>query len=171
MQPNYNITFMKKLFTVQTALIVILLLTAGWLWSRVSTLEDSLAELQQPDLYSVMNNMQQQTHKLYYAIEAENAELTDFYLHELEEAAEELIDANLYYHDQPVGMLTETMLEPVIEDLEETLDAGHWEQLREKRAILVGACNNCHGTTGYGTIRITEKGEVNPFNQNFDVLE
>ncbi len=158
---------MKKVVTVQTLLIILLLGAGGWLWCRVSDLEKSLEEVRQPDLYSVMNNMQDQAHKLYYAIEAENSELTDFYLHELEEAAEDLIDANLFYHGQPVGMLTQSMLVPVVESMEDLLDDGYWDRLREKRTVLVGACNDCHGATGFKAIRITERGEVNPYNQDF----
>ncbi|MFO8029795.1 MAG: hypothetical protein R6U28_08030 [Cyclonatronaceae bacterium] len=158
---------MKKLVIVQTLLLVVVLIAAGWLWSRVADLENSLDEAEQVDVYSVMNNMQGQLHKLYYSIEAGNEALSDFYLHELEESAENLIEANVVYHEQPVGMLTRTMLEPVIEELEDDLDNGYWDRLREKRTVLTGACNDCHGATGYEEIVITERGEANPFNQDF----
>ena len=154
---------------IQMILIVLLIIAAGWLMLRVSSLEDTVAELEEPDLYTVMSNMQNQAHKLYFAIESENSELTDFYLHELEEAAEELIEANLVYADQPVGMLTQSMLLPVIEEMEDLLDDGYWDRLREKRTVLTRACNDCHGATGFPSIIITERGEVNPFNQDFRV--
>ncbi len=158
---------MGKNQIVLTLLVVLLAGVSGWLWSRVTGLEKALQEAGQPDLYMVMNSMQAQQHKLYYAIEAENADLTDFYLHELEEASEDLIDADLHYDGYPVGRLTESMLIPVIEGMEDDLDQGHWDRLREKRTVLAGTCNSCHAATDHGYIRITERGEVNPFNQDF----
>ncbi len=162
---------MKKITVLQTLLIVVLLILSGWLWSRISGLEktmtEALEELGEPDLYTVMSQMQTQLHKLNYAIEAEHADLVDFYLHELEEAAEDLIESNLFYGGQPVGLLTESMLEPVIDTMEDLLEGGYWEQLREKQMVLVRACNDCHRATGYGSIIVTEKAGVNPFNQEF----
>ena len=162
---------MKQYINLSSLLIIILLVAGIFLWMRVSTLEDHIAELKEPSLYTTMNNMQNQTHKLYYAIESENPELTDFYLHELEEAAEDLIEADLFYHDQPVGRLTESMLEPVIDEMEDHLDNLQWERLRDKRRVLIGACNDCHGATGHDEIIMTERGAVNPFNQDFDTKE
>ncbi len=158
---------MKNFTVLLTIILIVLAAMTGWLWSRVGELEKSLDDAREVDLYTVMNNMQDQAHKLYYSVEEENAELTDFYLHELEESAEDLIEANVFYHGQPVGMLTRTMLLPVIEEMEGDLEDGYWDQLREKRSVLVRACNDCHGATGYGAIVITERGIVNPYNQDF----
>ncbi len=149
------------------ALCAILVIFSGFLWMKVTQLENQLSELRKPALYDTMTLMQTVVHKISYAIDHENAELLDFYIHELEEAAEELVEANLVYHDQPVGQLTESMLEPAIDDLEEVLESGDWERVRQRNRVMIQACNSCHAATGYPAIVITERAERNPFNQDF----
>jgi len=114
-----------------------------------------------------MTTMQAVVHKISYAIANENEALLDFYIHELEEATEEIIEVNLVYHDQPVGQLTETMLEPTIEELEDAVESGDWDRVQERNQVMIQACNNCHNSTDYPEIVVPEKGELNPFNQDF----
>jgi hypothetical protein len=149
-------------------LIFIVLIVSVYLWNRITILEQKIDELSQPSLYLVMNQMQDQVHKLSYAIEAENAELADFYLHELEEGAEALISANVMYHGEPIGELTKTMLLPYIEYLEEAADEQRWGDARNRFSALVNSCNSCHSATGYPSIVVTERGTVNPYNQDFN---
>lgn len=149
------------------AICVFLVILTGFLWVKMNNLERQVSELQEPSLYETMTTMQSVVHKISYAIDNENVALLDFYIHELEEAAEELIEANLVYHDQPVGQLTEAMLEPTIEDLEDAVEAGNWDRVRERNQVMIQACNNCHTSTDYPEIVVTEKGELNPFNQDF----
>lgn len=149
------------------AICVFLVILSGFLWVKITNLEHQVSELQEPSLYETMTTMQAVVHKISYAIENENEALLDFYIHELEEATEEIIEANLVYHDQPVGQLTETMLEPTIEELEDAVESGDWSRVQERNQVMIQACNNCHNSTGYPEIVVTEKGEVNPFNQDF----
>jgi len=149
------------------ALCVFLIILSGFLWVKMTTLENQVSELQKPSLYETMTLMQSVVHKISYAIDNENVELIDFYIHELEEATEEIIEAELVYHDQPVGQLTETMLEPTIEELEDAIESGDWDRVQDRNQVMIQACNNCHTSTGYSEVKITEKGESNPFNQDF----
>ncbi len=155
---------MNKALTAITIFVVII---SGILWVKVTNLENQIEDLQKPSLYDTMTVMQTVVHKIAYAIDNENGELLDFYIHELEEAAEDLIEADLVYHDQPVGQLTATMLEPTIEDLEDALEDGDWDRVRERNQVVIQACNNCHVSTGYPSILVTERAEVNPYNQDF----
>ncbi|MDZ7758060.1 hypothetical protein [Rhodohalobacter sp.] len=131
------------------ALCVFLIILSGFLWVKMTTLENQVKELQKPSLYETMTLMQSVVHKISYAIDNENGELLDFYIHELEEATEEIIEANLVYHDQPVGQLTEKMLEPTIEVLEDAVESGDWDRVQERNQVMIRACNNCHTSTGY----------------------
>lgn len=113
--------------------------------------------------------MQLYTHKLLLSVQAGNAELADFYLHELEETTEDVIEHIKEYDGFPVSELTATMLMPVIEDLEDALDAGDWDEIRAKARILVDSCNACHAATEHGYIYIPFDVTTNPFLQDFNV--
>lgn len=152
-------------------LCVFLTILTGWLWLKVGDLEQRVAESEKPGLYEVMTQMQTIIHKISYAIEFENKDLLDFYIHELEELSEELIDADLYYHEHPVGQLTQTMLYPAIENLEEAMKSGDWPDVQAKNMILVQSCNTCHITTGYESLIIQERAGANPFNQDFSTKD
>ncbi len=149
------------------AITIFLVILSGILWVKVANLENQVEDLNKPSLYDTMTVMQTVVHKIAYAIDNENSELLDFYIHELEEAAEDLIEADLVYHDQPVGQLTATMLEPTIEDLEDAVEAGDWDRVRDRNQVVLQACNNCHVSTGYPSIVVKERAEVNPYNQDF----
>ena len=151
------------------AFCAFLIIVTGFLWVKVNTLESQVTELKKPGLYESMTMMQTIIHKISYAIEHENSDLLDFYIHELEELTEDLIEAEMVYHGEEVSILTETMLEPVIEDLEDALESGDWERIREKNQVVIRACNNCHVSTGYPSIIVTERAESNPYNQDFSI--
>jgi cytochrome c553 len=122
----------------------------------------------EPGLVVMMSRLQTYTHKLQLSLAASNAELADFYLHEIEEAAEYVIDHLPLYRDFPVGQLTREMLLPAIETLEDAVDSRDWAQSRIAQAELLQACNACHAATGKGYIRIVPA-EGNPFAQDFSV--
>lgn len=158
---------MKKATVIQYFVILILLIVTVSLWQQLNRLDNKLQQAEEPDLYMTMAFMQNHVNKFIYSLDNENIELADFYLHELEQGAESLVKANLVYDGQPVGDLTAAMLVPVLENVADAVDSGNVEHVREKAILLVQACNNCHISTGFGEIRITERSEMNPFNQDF----
>jgi hypothetical protein len=120
------------------------------------------------DLVGAMASLQRWTDKLGRAGAAGNWPLADFYLHEMEEATEELAEAGVIYHEQPVSQLTGVMLKPAVESLEEAVKAKDAELFRTRYTTLVQTCNVCHSATGYGFIRVTEPVlSFNPWNQDF----
>lgn len=124
----------------------------------------------EPGLAVLMERMQTYTHKLQLSVEARNAPLAHFYLHELEETSEFVADTIEHYHDYPVGALVREMLLPRIEQLEDVVDAADWPAGDSGLTDLIGACNACHVATGHGQIRITPA-DSNPFAQDFAVSE
>ncbi|ALO47621.1 hypothetical protein [Pseudohongiella spirulinae] len=120
-----------------------------------------------PGLAVQMKDMQYWTHKLALSIEAGNLELIDFYHHELEEAVEDLIDSVESYDGFPIAELTESMLEPALETLEDRLDEENLQGMRTAFAGVVQSCNSCHQVTEHGFIRIGDGFGNNPFNQIF----
>jgi hypothetical protein len=122
----------------------------------------------EPGLAILMERMQTYTHKLQLSVAARNAPLAGFYLHELEETAEYVIEHVESYDDKPVGQLTEQMLMPAVEALEEAVDDADWAAGDQRFGALLEACNSCHVASGHGEIRIAPA-SGNPFAQDFAV--
>jgi hypothetical protein len=123
-----------------------------------------------PGLAMLMERMQTYTHKLQLSVEARNEGLAHFYLHELEETAEYVAENIPHYDDYPVGPLVREMLLPMIEDLEDAVEAGEWTAADTRFADMLRACNACHVATHHGYVRIAPA-TGNPFAQDFSVAE
>jgi hypothetical protein len=124
----------------------------------------------EPGLVVLMERLQTYAHKLQLSVEARNAPLAGFYIHELEETGEFIAENISQYHDHPVGELTRTMLLPAIERLEDSIEAAAWADSDANFLDLVRACNACHLVTGHGFIRI-KPATGNPYAQDFAVVE
>lgn len=124
---------------------------------------------QEPDTVDTMRAMQYFLHKLSLSVNAENAELADFYAHELEES---IADARQIgsYHGHLIGELTGAMLEPAFEAFEASLATDGVAAVGEPMGQLVDACNACHQATGYDYIQIVLRDE-NPYLQSFSPQE
>lgn len=115
-----------------------------------------------------MNHLQVWTDKLYFSGVAENWELADFYLHEIEETVEDMMKANLVKNDQPLTPLLEALLVPEIEQLENVVDDANGETFLRHYDLLVNACNVCHANTGYGYIQMQRPERPAFSNQRFE---
>jgi hypothetical protein len=121
-------------------------------------------------LVMLMERLQTYAHKLQLSVEARNAPLASFYLHELEETIEVIAENIPHYDEHPVGELTGGMLLPAVERLEDSVDAADWVDSDANFLDLVRACNACHLVTGHGFVRIAPA-TGNPYAQDFAVAE
>jgi hypothetical protein len=135
------------------------LVMAGWLVALPAAADSS-------DLLALMGRMQTFAHKLQLSLEHRNARLANFYLHELEETSEDVVENIDRYDDHPVGKLVKEMLLPAIERAEDALETGDWEAIGRRQTEILEACNGCHKVTGHEFIRIAPA-EGNPFAQDF----
>lgn len=163
---------MNKYFSLTLVILFLALsITTATLWQQVRALENELTsishETEAPALHLLMGTMQQYLHKLTYAVDNEQAELANFYLHELEEISNDIVQNIPEYDGFPVGDLTENMLLPVLEETEAVIAKENWERIEKSASLIVQTCNNCHSSTEHGFIRITGQASQNPFNQNF----
>ncbi|MEX0779801.1 MAG: hypothetical protein WD037_08700 [Balneolales bacterium] len=158
---------MKKYTILLTLLLFVFALAIVWLSMRVNDLEQSAGQSDEPELHVLMSQMQTHLHKLSLATEASNLRLSEFYLHELEEVMEVITASDIEYEGNPVSMLTNEMLLPAFEELDQAVDQQDWPLARQRRSAAVQSCNSCHQATGFGEIVITDGVEVNPFNQEF----
>lgn len=114
-----------------------------------------------------MAHLQRLTHKTALAIEARNRELTDFYLHETEEQVETVRAEVPTYEGYRIAELTESMLVPSVEAVENAVDDGEWSMADDRLRELEAACNQCHAATDHEFVRITLQDLSNPFAQDF----
>lgn len=127
---------------------------------------DQAAE--EAELARYMTNLQRWTHKTALAVEARNAELGHFYLHEMEETVATVREEAPTYEDHPVRELMDEHLVPAVAALDSTLEGGGWPAVDRRVHALQQACNECHRATGYGFVRIDLRDLSNPYAQRFD---
>lgn len=121
---------------------------------------------EEPELAAAMESMQYYTHKLMLAIEADNSELAGFYLHELEELAEDVADDIPQYEGHQIGALVQSVLLPGIEALEDRLASGQRASIEDGLDNLIASCNACHASTAHGYI-VIQRTDANPYMQDF----
>lgn len=117
------------------------------------------------ELVDNMSQLQYFSHKAALSIDAENRQLADFYVHELEEMLEQT-ESIESYDGHPIGELAGAMLRPAVEDLEEALDEGEWPAVNSAYDSMIDSCNACHQATEHGYIKI-ERSSQNPYMQDF----
>lgn len=123
----------------------------------------------EPGLAALMENIQTYTHKLQLSLEAGNPELADFYLHELEETTEYVVENIESYDGHAIGKLMESMLLPALERLEKPLKSGKpdaWPEIEQRFAEVIQTCNACHRATEHGYIQVAPA-RFNPYAQDF----
>lgn len=113
-----------------------------------------------------MSFMQHFSTKLYLAGVEENWELADFYSHELEEIAEEIVEHDVEYDGNDISKLTEDILLSQIELLEDAIDANDLPAFKRNYQTLINSCNACHTATGHSMVKIAIP-TGNPYNQDF----
>jgi hypothetical protein len=128
------------------------------------------AEKSEVEGYPVLETMgyyQRFSHKLWLAGTNENWELANFYTHELEEVTENLIEGNVIHDDYNLSNLSEAMLLPKIEKLEEAIRQKDEVLFLDNYELMIASCNLCHNTTKHTFIKITIPNDSTVWNQEF----
>ncbi len=140
-----------------TTLFIAILLPLLSTWSYASG---------EAGLVEKMSKLQYFVHKTGLALKADNARLTGFYVHELEEMIEELEEFG-QYKSYAIGKLIEDMLVPEFEHLEKQVKHGDSAAQWKAYNKLIESCNSCHNATAHGFIRVMFNSE-NPYPQSFE---
>lgn len=112
--------------------------------------------------------LQRWTTKLWYAGDAANWELADFYLHEVEETLEDMIAAGITEDGHDVSALLKGMLAPQVESLEGAVDQQDIDLFRQNYRAMVMQCNACHVATEHGFLVMEVPQGPAPFAQRFE---
>ena len=124
----------------------------------------------EPDEYPILETMgyyQRFSHKLYLAGINENWQLADFYTHELEEVSEALIEGNVIHDNYNLSNLSQSMLLPKIEKVEEAVRKQDQVLFLENYTLMISSCNLCHQATRHAFIKITIPNDSSVWNQDF----
>jgi len=116
-------------------------------------------------LLTLMHNMQYYGHKLGLAIDAGNAKLMGFYVHEVEEVIEAVGEIESY-DGIAISTLLKSTLEPKFEALEAAIELGDAERIDGAYDGLLSGCNACHKSSNRPYI-VIERNRENPYPQRF----
>lgn len=101
-----------------------------------------------------MGRIQRYHQKWWASGHAGNAELAGFYLHEMEEAMEEIADAKVIDEGIDVSANMRTYGLAAIEALETKLNDQGVEAMHADAGLLANTCNTCHQVCDHPYIRI-----------------
>lgn len=110
--------------------------------------------------------------KLGAAVSHDNQELSLFYLEEIEEIAEEIVEDDVYHEGVHISVLMQDKLFPALEHLEENLKNPEGKKKERKDAFenLISSCNSCHKLAEHPFIQVeVPKDDVD--GQNFKVAK
>jgi hypothetical protein len=161
----------RTLFMVLAMIFALIALWGAVASSRhVFLLEERVKALEQPKPYPLgeqMGYLQRYVEKLYFAGQAKNWDLADFYAHEVDETAEDIMAAKVVKEGVEVSKLMTTMLPPAEQGLQEAVQARDPELFQARYGALVDSCNACHQEAKHGFMKITIPDRPSVTNQSF----
>ncbi|WP_436514792.1 hypothetical protein [Ekhidna sp. To15] len=124
-------------------------------------------EVEEYPVLETMGYYQKFSHKLWLAGKNKNWKLADFYTHELEEVTENLIEGDVIHDNYNMSNLSEAILLPKIEKVEEAIRQENEVLFLENYELMISSCNLCHNTTKHNFIKITIPNDSTIWNQDF----
>jgi len=136
------------------ALLVAAIALVTALDARKAARPEVVADPEEYELGAAMGNMQRFAEKLHFAGQAGNWALADFYLHEIDEMAETIIEKKVVDEGVKVGELMKAMLPPSIANVKEAIQKRDPAQFASGYEGLLSSCNACHMSTGHAFVKI-----------------
>jgi hypothetical protein len=106
----------------------------------------------------VMGRIQRYHQKFWLAGRSGDHALVEFYLHEMEEAMEEIADGALVEDGVDVSDHMRTYGLATVHHLQQLLATSGVQAVQGEGELLVNSCNSCHVATGHEMIRIRVPG-------------
>lgn len=114
-----------------------------------------------------MGRIQTYHQKLWAAGEANNAELAAFYLHEMEEAMEEIAEGHVMEDGVDVSAQMRAYGLSMVGSFEQRLKEEGIAAIHKDATVLANTCNSCHVACGYPYIKVQVPTSVNYPDQDF----
>lgn len=139
-------------------LLILLVVLNVATWARLFSLERQITHLIERseafELADPMFDLQRFADKLYFSGIGENWQLANFYVHEMEEKATEIMAHNVVEGGVEITPLIKTLLVPAIEQVEASVQTRDKAAFVEHYRGLVESCNKCHEATKHQFIQI-----------------
>jgi hypothetical protein len=149
--------FMKRTREIQLIMIVVCGLcfagTSGACAQQLESKKNAEPEAR-IELAQIMLRMQMHMDKLHFALQLKNEPLSAFYVHELGEALDEIVEANLKEDNVDLSPLVKTMVTPKLKTLSQNIATANYTLAGSTYLELMESCNSCHQATKHGFIRI-----------------
>ncbi len=126
-------------------------------------------DVEHHELAVYMQRLQWYSNKLYFSGKAGNARLTEFYLHELEEVMEEVVEAKIIDEGNNISTLMETYGLNIVERASTQMPGATEEVFAEQYHSLIESCNSCHVVSDHKYIKIIEPTLPVIDNQNYSL--
>ena len=123
------------------------------------------------ELAITMSRMQIHFNKLWFAGKQNNWELAGFYVHELEEALEDIIEHKVEDDGVDISSLAKTMTGSPLHELEENVKSRELEGFVTAYDKMMTTCNNCHQASNHGFIRVKQPDMPAIGNQVFELKD
>jgi len=131
---------------------------------RMDELQKQLSSVEAPshehheehELAVYMQRLQWYSNKLYFAGKSENSRLTEFYLHELEEVMEEVVEAKIIDEGKNISTMMETYGLSIVERASTQMPGAAEEDFLKQYHALTESCNSCHVVSDHKFIKIIE---------------
>lgn len=122
--------------------------------AALADLEERLSERFTPGLHSLMMELQHRHATLWFAGEAGNWPLTDYFLHEMEELIGDIESLHSTYDEVPIAEILGDVTVPAIEAMEEAVEAEERAAFAAAYDQLTMGCNGCHAPADKAAIVI-----------------
>lgn len=119
----------------------------------------------------IMGRIQRFHQKWWLAGKEGNTELAKFYLHELDEAMEEIADAHVTDDGVDVSAAMRTYGIKTIDQIATTLDKEGVSVMHGQAELMANMCTSCHVATDHGYIRIKQPDAASFPDQDFSLAK
>lgn len=154
--------------SLSLALIMVALLAGyGLLLQRAPSAASGDPSPSAEQLAVEMGLLQRYMDKLYWSAEAENTELTHYYLEKLQKRTQAIIAADYYEDGHSISRLAHGLLQPELEATQQSLANGNWTDFSKAYQTLLQRCNHCHQSTDHGYIRVISPLKPDVYSQSF----
>ena len=115
------------------------------LQTRITQLENQLADTYKPGFGEIMGRIQAHHAKLWFAGINQNWKLADFEIHEIIEGVENI---EKYQSDRKESGLIE-MINPALDQVKKAIGSENTNDFKASYSLLTNNCNECHRDTEF----------------------
>ncbi|MCE3007712.1 MAG: hypothetical protein LW884_05090 [Bacteroidetes bacterium] len=141
---------------IATVALLLALWAAIQLWQLRHHLDQQTEALLEPEveLAVYMQQLHHYAQKLHWSGTAGNQQLASFYLHELEETEEKVLEAELMEDGQNISQLMRQHLSPTLKQMRLVVAQKDLPDFARHYQALLTGCNSCHRAAKHDFIQV-----------------